>query len=140
MLWSTSLPAQGVLAYDATVGYQHPGSVSLSATQLSPLGAPSFYLVPVNPAISGQLWNVNVWAKGVDVNGTAQLALAWFNSAGEFLGNSNSPALQQGNPGWTDLLVSARVPAEATSVQIVLKSYDVAGTVWFADAQIAVSP
>jgi hypothetical protein len=140
MLWSTSLPAQGVLAYDASVSYLKPGSVSLSATQLSPLGAPSFNLVPVNPVISGQLWNVNVWAKGVDVNGTAQLALAWFNSAGDFLGNSSSPALQQGNPGWTNLLVSARVPADATSVQIVLKSYDVAGTVWFNDVQIAVSP
>ena len=131
MLWSTYLPAQGVLAYDANVGYLRPGSVSLSATRMSPGGAPSFYLVPVNPAISGQLWNVNVWAKGVDVNGTVQLSLAWFNSADEFLGDSNSLALQHGNPGWTDLLVSARVPADATSAQIVLKSYDVAGTAWF---------
>ena len=140
MLWSTNLPAQGVLAYDANVGHLLPGSVSLAATRLSALGAPSFYLTPVNPAISGQLWKVNVWAKGVDVNGTAQLALAWFNSAGKFLADSSSPALQHGNPGWTDLQVSARVPADATSVQIVLKSYDVAGTAWFDDVQSTVSP
>lgn len=140
VVWSPYLPSQGILAYDPNVGYLRHGSVSLSKTRLSSLGMPSFYLVPVNPAIPGQLWTVNVWAKGIDVNGTAIIALAWFDSSGAFLGNSNSRALPHGNPDWTDLSVRARVPSDATSVQIHLKSFDVSGTVWFDDVHITVSP
>ena len=139
-VWSPYLPSQGVLAYDPSVGHLRPGSVSLSKTRLSSLGMPSFYLVPVNSVIPGQLWNVNVWAKGIDVNGTAEVALTWFDSSGTFLRNSNSNALPHGNPDWTDLSVRARVPSDATSVQIHLKSFRVSGTVWFDDVQITVSP
>jgi hypothetical protein len=138
MVWSRYLPTQGTLAYDPRVGRRRPGSVRLSATQISWRGAPSYYLVPDNPPLPGQLWQVSVWATGSHVNGTAQLALAWFSSRGSFLGDSSSGPLPQGNPGWTQLLVRARVPAGATSVQINLKSYGVTGTVWFTDVGVTV--
>jgi hypothetical protein len=138
-VWSPYLPSQGILAYDPNVGHLRPGSVSLSKTRVSSIGTPSFHLVPVNPAIPGQLWTVNAWAKGVDINGRALVALAWFDSSGAFLGNSNSLALPYGNPDWTDLSVSARVPSNAISVQINLKCFDVSGTVWFDDVHITVT-
>lgn len=139
-VWSPYLPSQGILAYDPNVGRLRHGSVSLSNTRLSSLGMPSFYLVPVNPAIPSQLWTVSVWAKGIDVNGTAEITLAWFDSSGAFLRNSNSAALPHGNPNWTDLSVRARVPSDAASVQIHLRSFNVSGTVWFDDVHITVSP
>jgi hypothetical protein len=140
MVWSTYLPAQGILAYDPKVGYRQPGSVRISNTILTSLGAPAFYEVPVEPAIPGELWTVEAWAKGIDVNGTAQVALAWFNSSGSFLGDSGSEPLPHGDPDWTDLRLQARVPAGASGVQINLKSYNVTGTVWFDDVRITVSP
>jgi hypothetical protein len=138
MVWSTFLSTQGLLAYDRNVGHRQPGSVRLSNTRLSSMGAPLFYLVPTTPVISGQFWTVSVWAKGTGVNGTAQLSLAWFNSDVSYMGDSNSSPLPQGNSGWTRLLVTARVPPEARSLLICLKSYDNAGTVWFDDVHIAV--
>jgi hypothetical protein len=139
VVWSRYLPTQGNLAYDPRVGHQRPGSVRLSATQISPRGAPGYFLVPDNPPLPGQLWQVSAWASGSDVTGTAQLALAWFSSQGTYLGDTSSAPLPQGNPGWTRLLVRTGVPAGATSVQIHLQSYGVAGTVWFTDVGIKVS-
>jgi hypothetical protein len=139
MIWSPFLPDQGILAYDPRVGHLRPGSVRLSDTRISQRGAPSFFLVPANPAIPGQLWSVSAWATGTHVNGTAELALGWFDSHGSYLGASSSAPLPRGNPGWTQLLVRTQVPAGAVSVQVHLKSFGVAGTVWFAGVSIAVS-
>jgi hypothetical protein len=139
MVWSTYLPAQGTLAYDPDVGYITPGSVRISDTRLTSLGAPAFCLVPTTPAVSGQSWTVSSWAKGVDVNGNALIALDWYSSAGSFLGQ-NSLSLPRGNVGWTKLVVRARVPSAATEVQLNLQANNVSGTVWFDDVSISVSP
>jgi cellulase (glycosyl hydrolase family 5) len=140
LVWTPYLPQLGMLAYDPKVGYPRPGSVRLSGTLLSQAGAPSFSLVPTHPAIPGQLWTVSVWAKGINVNGVAQLSLSWFDSAGAYLGETNSSVLPSGNPSWTELVVRTRVPPDATAVRLDLKSYNVAGIVWFDDARITVSP
>ena len=137
MVWSTYLPSQGALGYAPKAGYVDPGSVRLSGTRLTSLGAPAFYLVPATPAISGQLWTVGVWAKGIDVNGNALVALSWYNSNGSYLGE-NSTSLPYGNTGWTRLVVSARVPSGATGVQINLQANNVSGTVWFNAVSILV--
>lgn len=139
LFWIPYLPWQGKLAYDSEVGYLRPGSARLSSTHVSRSGAPSFYLVPTHPAIPGQLWTVSAWAKGVNVNGRAQLSLSWFNSLGADIAEVSSSPLPHGNPSWTRLVVRTQVPAAATSIQLYLKSYDMAGTVWFSDVQIAVS-
>jgi len=139
LVWTPDLPQQGELAYDPEVGYLQPGSVRLSSTHTSQAGSPAFSLVPTQPAIPGQQWTVSVWAKGTNINGTAQLSLSWFNSSGVYLGESSSKPLPQGNPSWTQLVVRTQVPPDATSVQLSLKSSDVAGTVWFDDVQITVS-
>jgi hypothetical protein len=86
------------------------------------------------------VWTVSAWARGTRVNGAAQLALAWFNAQGTYLGATSSAPLPKGNPGWTRLLARTRVPAQATSVQIFLKSSNVAGSVWFTDVGINVGP
>ena len=139
MIWTPYVARQGKLSYDPKTGYFQTGSVRLSDTRLSNIGAPSFYLVPDNPAISGQLWTVSAWAKGINVNGTAQVALSWFNSNDSYMGEATSRSLPHGNPAWTQLIVRTRVPSNATGVELFLKSYGVAGTVWFADVKIAVT-
>jgi hypothetical protein len=96
--------------------------------------------VPTDPAIPGQQWTVSAWAKGVYVNGIAQVSLSWFNSAGSYVGNKASESLPQGNPTWTKLTVNADVPRNATGVVIHLKACGVTGTVWFANVQISVTP
>lgn len=138
MVWLPYLKAQGILAYAPGVGHDKRGSVSLAHTSASPLGAPGYFLVPTSPPVSRSQWTVSAWAKGVDVTGTAQIAMAWFRSNGTYLGESSSRPLPQGSPGWTKLTVRARVPHGATSVSIFLKSYDTVGKVWFDDVGIAV--
>ncbi len=140
LVWTPYISQLGELAYDPNVGYLRPGSVRLSDTPRGQGRAPAFSLVPTHPAIPGQLWTVSVWAKGINVNGVAQLSLAWFDSAGAYLGETNSSPLPSGNPPWTRLVARAQVPHNATSIQLFLKSYGVAGTVWFDDVQITVSP
>lgn len=140
LAWTPYLPQQGKLAYDSEVGYIRPGSVRLSGTWLSQAGAPSFCLVPTNPAIAGQLWTVSAWAKGINVNGSAQLAVDWFNSDGSYIGETSSRPLPPGHPRWTKLLVRTQVPSNATSVLLNLRSDGVAGTVWFDYVQITVTP
>jgi len=139
LVWTPYLPQLGKLAYDPSVGYLRPGSLRLSGTIRGQAGAPSFSLIPSNPAIPGQLWTVSVWAKGENVNGVAQLSLSWFGSAGAYLGETDSSVLPSGNPSWTELVVRTRVPPDTAAVQLFLKSSDVAGTVWFDDINIAVS-
>jgi hypothetical protein len=140
LVWTPTVSQPGELAYDPNVGYLRPGSIRLSDTPRGQGKAPAFSLVPTDPAIPGQLWTVSVWAKGINVNGIAQLSLAWFDSANAYLGETNSSPLPPGNPPWTQLVVRTRVPPGATSVQLILKSNGVAGTVWFDDVQITVSP
>lgn len=139
MVWAAYFANQGKLAYDPNTTYLGSDSVSLSDTQLSNSGSPSFYMVPTNPVISGQQWTVSAWAKGVNVNGAAQVSLSWYNADGTYIGETSGEALAHGDTTWTKLTVSTRVPANATGVALYLKSSGVAGTVWFADVQIAVS-
>jgi hypothetical protein len=138
MVWSRYLPAQGTLTYDARVGHLKRGSVRLADTRLSAQGVPGYYLVPTNAPKSHSLWTVSAWAKGIDVNGTAQIALAWFRSDGAYLGSSNSTPLPYGYTGWMKLTVRGRVPSGATAVRVFLKSGGVAGSVWFDDVRISV--
>lgn len=139
MVWTPYRSWLGKLAYDPKTRYLRSDSVSLSNTRLSKAGAPAFYLVPTNPAISGQQWTVSAWAKGINVNGTAQVALSWFNSDGSYIGETSSRPLTHGDPTWTKLVVSTRIPSNVTGVQLSLKSSGITGTVWFADVQIAVT-
>ena len=78
--------------------------------------------------------------QGINVNGVAKVSLSWFNSAGAYLGETSSSPLPSGNPSWTQLAARTRVPPGAAAVQLFLKSYGVAGTVWFDDVHITVSP
>jgi hypothetical protein len=139
LVWNTYFSDEGKLAYDPATKYLGSNAVSISAAAQGNSGSPSFFLVPTNPVISGQTWTVSAMAKGSDVNGTAQVSLSWYNSAGTYIGLSSGGALPQGNPGWTKLSVSAKVPAGAVGVQVYLKSDGIAGTVWFAGVKIGVS-
>jgi hypothetical protein len=137
MVWSRYLPAQGYLTYDSREGHLKRGSVRLAGTRITPRGAPGYELIPTNAPTFCSLWMVSAWAKGTDVNGTAQVALAWFRSDGAYLGSSSS-TLPHGNPGWKKLIVRRQVPCGATSVAVFLKSYKVTGSVWFDDVSISV--
>ncbi len=140
LVWTPYLPQLGTLAYDPNVGHLQPGSVRLAGTRSGQAGAPSFSLVPTQPAIPGQLWSISAWAKGTSVNGVAQLSVSWFSADGAYLGETSSSPLPSGNPSWTQLVVRTRVPAHAAAIQLFLKSYNVSGTVWFDDVNITVSP
>jgi hypothetical protein len=140
MVWSQDLSGQGDLSYDPRMTYLGFDSVSISRTGPCFIGSPSFFLVPTDPAISGQLWTVSAWAKGVHVDGITQVSLSWFDSADSYLGNEASEALAQGDPNWTKLTVRAHVPRNVTGVVVHLKSCGLTGTVWFANVQIRVTP
>jgi hypothetical protein len=140
MVWSKDLSGKGDLSYDSRMTYLGSDSVSISRTEPCFTGSSSFFLVPTHPAISGQLWTVSAWAKGVHVDGVTQVSLSWFNSADSYMGNTASEALAQGNTTWTKLTVNAHVPRNVTGVVVHLKSCGLTGTAWFANVQIRVTP
>ena len=81
-------------------------------------------VVAAGPLTTGQQFQATVWAQGTGVTGTNTLAVSWFNSAGTYLGNSQSPPLPGGQSNWT---VHATPGAFAKRASVV--SNDVAAAI-----------
>jgi len=132
--WSVNLPQQGTFAWDRTVAHSGSASVSLSRTGGNSSAIPSFFTSPiVVPLRTGEHFTAGVWAKGQSATGLNAVAIAWFDIAGNYLGNSVSSPLPLGTTGWTHLIVTSAAPANGAYAQVHLASGQNAGTVWFDD-------
>ncbi|MBW6436043.1 cellulase family glycosylhydrolase [Actinoplanes hulinensis] len=120
-------------------GEGRTGSFSARFAQTGRNGTnmPSIRVSPIAPVTAGGKWHAEAWARGVDVTGTNEIALSWFDINDRWLGQTSSKQVAKGTSGWTKLTVDAVAPAGATSVQLHLKSGDNRGTVWFDDVSIS---
>ena len=138
--WTESDGAAGTLGWDPTTSYSGGGSATLSATGGNSTTVPSFEQTPAAVPVTGaSRFTASAWVEGAGVTGTNTVAIAWFSAAGTYLGTASSSALATGDPGWTQLTVTATAPTGAAYDEVHLKSEDNSGTVWFSDVTLTTS-
>lgn len=132
--WLLFHPAQAQFACDSTVAHSGTASARISDSTGDPTGVPAFYTSPVDAHVApGQVYTASVWARGANLGGRTDIALAWFDAHDAYLGSITSPLLPTGTTGWTQLTASGTAPAGAAYVQIHCQSAFNPGTAWFDD-------
>jgi hypothetical protein len=133
-LWRLFHADQAQFACDTTVAYSGHTSARISASGGDASGVPAFFLSPPVPGlVPGRLYTASVWARGQNLTGATQVALAWFDAGGNYLGTTASGPLPTGTTAWTQLTATSAAPATAAYVQIHLKSAYNSGIAWFDD-------
>jgi hypothetical protein len=88
------------------------------------------------PVLSpGQVFSVSTYVDRIAPTGSERIALAWFSSAGSYLGQVESGYASTANT-WQQLAVSAAAPAGASTVQVNLKAANETGRACFDDTTI----
>jgi len=113
-------PGQGVGGANALV---------FSGTRRQEHGLTSWRTVPTQAVRPGDTWTVTVHARARDASGLNDVALAWFDARGHWLGNTSSNQLGTGQQGWQVLVATGAVPAAARAVEIHLRSAGNSGEV-----------
>jgi hypothetical protein len=131
--WRPYLADQGAAVRVRDVARTGAGSARFANTGRASSGLPSIRTAPINPVLPGQKLRAEAWAKGLNVTGTNEIALSWFDANDKWLGQNTSKQVAKGTSNWTRLTVDAVAPAGAASVQLHLKSGDNTGSVWFDD-------
>jgi hypothetical protein len=133
-LWLLFHHTQAQFACDTTVAHSGHASARISASGGDSSGVPAFYLSPPVAGLApGRVYSATVWARGQNLTGTTQIALAWFDANNTYLGTTASVALPTGTTNWTLLTASGSAPPGSAYAQIHLKSAYNAGTAWFDD-------
>ncbi len=135
--WRPYLGEDGTAVRARDVARTGTGSVRFTNTGRTAAGLPSVRTAPITPVRAGQALHAEAWAKGLNVTGSNEIALSWFDINDKWLGQSSSKQVAKGTTGWTKLTVDAVAPAGATSVQLHLKSGDNKGSVWFDDVALS---
>jgi hypothetical protein len=135
--WAPVNAATATMSLSRTVSLLGHASVSIGGAT-GPGSFPAAWSTVPNLGLltPGETFRASAWAKGLDATGTTQIALAWFNYANQYIGNSVSPALAPGTTGWAHLVCSASAPDGAAYAELSLQSYGNAGTVWFAGVNL----
>ncbi len=137
--WQASSPQFGTATWTGSGTRTGAGAIFFKGTSRSASALPSVKVSPTVPVRAGQAWHGEVWARGTAATGISQLALSWFDAAGNYLGQHSSAQVAAGDSPWTLLKADAKAPTNAAALQIHLKSGDNSGTVWFDDVAISVS-
>ncbi|AEV83656.1 glycosyl hydrolase [Actinoplanes sp. SE50] len=137
--WQDNLPGAGVATQTDETAHDGIYSVRFSGTGRDPRGLPSLRISPLTPVHGGQTWSASAWAKGLDLTGTTEIALSWFDAQGRWISQDRSLRLPPGTTDWTRLSVGAIAPPDAAALQLHLKSGDNAGAAWFDDVNLTVS-
>ena len=135
--WRPFLTDGGVAVRARDAARTGTWSTRFSGTGRTAAGLPSVRTSPVTPVQAGKVWHAETWVKGLNVTGSNEIALSWFDINDKWLGQNSSAQVAKGTSGWTKLTVDAVAPAGATSVQLHLKSGDNKGTVWFDDVSMS---
>ncbi|MDQ1747668.1 MAG: hypothetical protein QOD07_1931 [Frankiaceae bacterium] len=84
---------------------------------------------------AGERFTVTTYVDRIVPTGAERVALAWFGSAGQYLGQAESPRADASNV-WQPLTVSATAPAGASTVQVHLKAPYESGRACYDDTAI----
>jgi hypothetical protein len=140
--WAT-WPKSGAIAnFARDTGVSHTGSASVRIGQSSLSGnaTPAFYTEPVVPVHPGRTYNANVWARGSAITGNNDIAIAWFDVNGRWLGDTVSSPVAPGDSDWTLLNARGVAPPGTFYCQLHLQSVNNQGTVYFDDVTFSASP
>jgi hypothetical protein len=101
------------------------------------------YNDPALPVELGRCYNLEGYVKTENLDGWAQIVLAWFDSNGKWLGNTRSPPITEVNlPQWTQIGIDKALPLPgAVYVQVYaqMRSSRSDSSVWFDDITITSS-
>jgi hypothetical protein len=140
LLWRVFAPQQARFAWDGNVGHAGRGSARISAGRGSSEAVPAFYISPITVVRPGDRFHAAVWARGRSATGASRLSLSWYDAAGTYVGQNETPSLPAGTTKWHRLTVTATAPSNAAALQIHLKSSQNRGTVWFDDVRLVRAP
>jgi hypothetical protein len=136
--WTPWMPSG--LAHVALGAGVHGGNALVfSGTDVQTDGVTAWYTVPAEPVRPQATWTVTVYARGTQATGSNDVALAWFDAHGAWLGNTVSRPLQPSVGGWQKLVVSGTAPADARAVEIHLRSEGNDGEVAYSEANWTVN-
>jgi PKD repeat protein len=94
------------------------------------------------PVAGGQVYEVSAWVQTDALAGGALIMVVWQDSAGRSL-SIDRTAVVRGTTGWMRLAESFVAPGQAARARVsvrLTREADNAGTVWFDDVGLAVSP
>jgi hypothetical protein len=103
-------------------GERGQNALVFSGTGWQEGGVTGWYTVPAESVRPGETWTVTVHARGTEATGNNDVALAWYDGDGTWLGNTTSNPLRPDVPGWQVLIARGAAPAEARGVTIHLRS------------------
>jgi hypothetical protein len=86
---------------------------------------------------AGFVYLLRAWAKTDQATGHTYLTIAWFDRAGQWLGNAPRSFVLGGTLDWTELLCLGVPPRGAARGLLHLRSDANTGRAWFDDAQLA---
>ncbi|MBB2942571.1 hypothetical protein FB565_002284 [Actinoplanes lutulentus] len=135
--WRPYLAEQGAAVRVRDVARTGTGSARFSDTGRTSSALPSVRTSPITPVVAGQAWHAEAWAKGLNVTGSNEISLSWFDANDKWLGQNVSKQVAKGTSNWTKLTIDTVAPAGAASVQLHLKSGDNNGSVWFDDVVLS---
>jgi hypothetical protein len=138
---------QADFAGDASVSHTGSASARISNGVNNKYGTPAFYLSPPMPTLPGNVYTLTAYARGNNVSGSARVSISWYSETGCFIGGQGSASLPSGTSDWTQLSVTATLPASGSSqvcagalpayVELRMESGSTSpgggGTVWFDD-------
>jgi hypothetical protein len=119
--WRPWMPS-GSAHVERGTGLDGGNALVFSGTDHQPDGITAWYTVPAEPIQPNGTWTVTVHARGRAATGTNDVALAWFDGDGTWLGNTVSAPLQPDVDGWQKLIARGTAPATAQAVEIHLRS------------------
>ena len=85
---------------------------------------------------NGERFTVTTYVDRLAPTGVERIALAWFSSGGQYLGQVESPAATSANT-WQQLTVSGSAPVGASTVQVHLKAAYESGRACYDDTAIS---
>jgi hypothetical protein len=136
--WTQWMPS-GSARVEVEEGVRGENALVFSGTVWQEGGVTGWYTVPAEPVRPGETWTVTVHARGTDASGNNDVALAWYDGDGAWLGNTTSDPLRPDVPGWQVLVARGAAPAEARGVTIHLRSEGNDGEVAFSQVRWTVA-
>lgn len=99
-------------------------------------------LEQMTPVVGGRSYEVSSWIRTDSLAGGALIMVVWQDAAGRSL-SIDRTSLVQGTTGWTRLAQTFVAPSQAARARLsirLIRETDNAGTAWFDDVGLAVSP
>ena len=84
------------------------------------VGHASYFATPIDTRVSqADVYRAAAWVRGIDASGETNIAIAWYNAYGVFLGQYQSRHIAVGTTDWRRLIVAGQPAARGREVSRV---------------------